>query len=124
MSKCPNCGAPMQNNTCSYCHYTEASNNSNGNGGGNVVINNVYNQQPQGTNVVFVNGVSPKSKMTALLLCIFLGYFGAHKFYVGKIGSGILYLFTCGIFGIGWFIDIILILCGSFKDSNNMPLKK
>lgn len=122
MSKCPNCGAPMQGNACNYCHYTEATNNPN-NGGGNVVINNVYNQQPQGTNVVFVNGVSPKSKMTALLLCIFLGFFGAHKFYVGKIGSGVVYLFTGAWFGIGWIIDIISILTGSFKDSNNLPLK-
>ncbi len=36
---------------------------------------------------------------------------------------GILYLFTYGLFGFGWIIDIILILCGSFKDSNNLPLK-
>ena len=35
---------------------------------------------------------------------------GAHKFYEGKVGMGILYLLTCGLFGIGWIVDIIIIL--------------
>ena len=47
-----------------------------------------------------------KSKGTAYLLLIFLGAFGAHCFYLGKIGKGILYLFTFGLFGIGWFVDL------------------
>lgn len=42
-----------------------------------------------------------------LVLCILLGYFGAHKFYEKKIGMGILYFFTLGLFGIGWIVDII-----------------
>ena len=50
-------------------------------------------------------------KYVALLLCFFLGVFGAHKFYEGKAGEGILYLFTIGLFGIGVLIDCILILC-------------
>lgn len=50
-------------------------------------------------------------KWTAFLLCLFLGYFGGHKFYEGKTGLGILYIFTFGLFGIGWLIDIIIILC-------------
>lgn len=48
-------------------------------------------------------------KMTALLLCIFLGYFGAHKFYAGRKGMGILYLCTAGLCGIGWIVDCVLI---------------
>lgn len=48
-----------------------------------------------------------KDRNTALILCIFLGCFGAHKFYEGKIGIGILYLFTGGLFCAGWIIDII-----------------
>ena len=44
-----------------------------------------------------------------LCLCIFLGYLGGHRFYTGKIKSGVLYLFTGGICGIGWLVDIILI---------------
>ena len=121
MAKCPNCGAPMQGNTCPYCQYTEPV--EQGNVTGNVVINNVYTQ-PQSTNVRYTQSISPKNKTVALLLCIFLGYFGAHKFYVGKIGMGVVYLFTYGLFGIGWIIDIISILCGTFKDSNNLPLKQ
>ena len=50
------------------------------------------------------------NKWIAFLLCFFLGTFGAHKFYEGKIGLGVLYLFTCGLFGIGWLIDWIVIL--------------
>jgi len=121
MAKCPNCGAPMQANSCSYCHYTEPV--EQGNVSGNVVINNVYTQ-PQGVNVRYTVSISPKNKMVTLLLCIFLGYFGAHQFYVGKVGKGLLYLFTCGLFGFGWFIDIIMILCGSFRDSDNLPIKQ
>ncbi len=61
--------------------------------------------------------------MTALLLCIFLGEFGIHRFYVGKIGTGLLYLFTLGLFGIGWLIDVILIVAGVFRDEFCLPLK-
>lgn len=50
-------------------------------------------------------------KWIALLLCLFLGFFGAHKFYEGKAGLGILYIFTVGLFGIGVFVDLIVILC-------------
>ena len=52
----------------------------------------------------------PKNKWVALLLCLFLGYFGAHKFYEGKIGMGILYIFTFGLFGIGAFVDFLILL--------------
>ena len=59
---------------------------------------------------------SDKSKTTALLLCIFLGGLGVHRFYVGKIGTGIVWLLTGGVLGIGWLIDIIMIAVGKFKD--------
>ena len=52
-----------------------------------------------------------KNKWVAFFLCLFLGFLGAHKFYEGKIGMGILYLFTLGLFGIGCLVDLILILC-------------
>ena len=50
-----------------------------------------------------------KNKWISLLLCIFFGVFGVHRFYEEKRVTGFIYLFTFGIFGIGWFIDIILI---------------
>ncbi len=74
------------------------------------------------------NGVvietSEKSKTVALLLAIFLGYLGIHRFYVGKVGTGLLYLFTGGLFGIGYIIDIISLILGNFKDSKGVKLYK
>ena len=61
---------------------------------------------------------SPKSRLVALLLCIFVGYLGIHRFYVGKTGTGILWLFTGGLCGIGQLIDLIMIIMGSFTDVN------
>lgn len=51
-----------------------------------------------------------KNKWVAFLLCFFAGYLGAHKFYEGKTGTGILYIFTAGLFGIGWLCDCIALL--------------
>lgn len=59
---------------------------------------------------------SSKSRLVALLLAIFLGYLGIHRFYVGKVGTGLLWLFTMGFGGIGVVVDIILIIVGSFTD--------
>lgn len=59
---------------------------------------------------------SGKSRMVATLLCFFLGALGVHRFYVGKIGTGIVWILTCGCFGIGATIDLVMILCGKFKD--------
>ena len=67
-------------------------------------------QQPQPVyvnNNVTYGGVA-KSKWAAFFLCLFLGLIGAHKFYEGKIGMGVLYIFTGGLFGIGAFVDLIV----------------
>ena len=58
-----------------------------------------------------------KSKLVAYLLWFFLGWAGIHRFYVGKVVSGILYLLTFGFFGIGWFIDLFLL--GGYVDTYN-----
>ena len=60
--------------------------------------------------------LSSKNRRTALLLCLAGGYLGAHKFYVGKVGAGILYLLTFGLFGFGWVVDLITIALGSSTD--------
>ena len=61
--------------------------------------------------------ISKKDKTTTLILCLFLGYLGVHLFYVGKNKLGVVYLLTLGLFGFGWFIDFLLIVTNSFKDS-------
>ena len=68
------------------------------------------------------NFASGRSKPAALILCIFLGWMGAHYFYVGKWFYGLVYFFTFGFGGIGWVVDIIRIACGSFTDRNGLPL--
>ena len=131
-TKCPICGAPLTGGKCGYCGYavremeresenvnsdfkqTEEGQRQQGDVVGGPMLNN---------NMGIVPGISRKSKTTALLLCIFLGGLGAHRFYVGKGGTGILYLFTAGLFGIGWIIDIIRIVTGSFRDEFDLPLR-
>ena len=66
----------------------------------------------------YTGPVSDSRRLVALLLCFFLGVFGAHRFYVGKIGTGVLWLFTLGLLGIGWLFDLILIVAGEFKDAD------
>lgn len=78
----------------------------------NIVINNSNANSNVNTNVNNMAGMlKPKNKWVAVALCFFIGFLGAHKFYEGKIGMGILYLFTGGILGIGVIIDFIRLLC-------------
>ncbi|WP_412031930.1 TM2 domain-containing protein [Malacoplasma muris] len=68
--------------------------------------------------------MSDKSRLVAAVLCFFLGCLGIHRFYVGKIGTGVVWLLTLGCFGIGALIDLILILIGSFKDKDGNKIEK
>ena len=66
----------------------------------------------------------PKEWLITLLLAILVGGLGIHRFYVGKIGTGVLMLLTGGGCGIWYVIDIIMIVTGSFKDAQGRDLVK
>lgn len=123
-SACPNCGAPKgETKFCKHCgqvidkdcvvcpkcgKQVETVKGEQP----SVVINNTNNNVANATastQVVTPHG-RPRNKWVALLLCLFLGFLGAHKFYEGKIGMGILYICTFGLIGIGIVIDFIKIL--------------
>ena len=98
---CPHCG----------CQIEEMKSES---AAPQIVINN-SNQNQNTNNNTNVNTAIPigarlRNKWVALALCIFVGYFGAHKFYEGRIGSGIIYMFTGGLFFIGVFFDFLKLL--------------
>lgn len=63
-----------------------------------------------------------KSKLVTFLLCGFLGGLGIHRFYTGKIGTGLLWLFTGGLFGVGVVIDMLMILLNSYRDRTGLLL--
>lgn len=116
---CKNCGKELENNAafCPCCG----------------VSTGATPQQPQyqqpiiniintNTNVNRCTNYIHKKKWTAFWLCLLLGEFGIHRFYVGKAGTGIIWLFTCGLFGIGWLVDLFVILFGGFRDKAGQPL--
>ena len=77
---------------------------------------------PKPTVDQFGNEISTKSRLAAALLAWFLGVIGIHRFYVGKVGTGILMILTLGGLGIWVLIDFIVILVGSFKDKEGRLL--
>lgn len=124
-SFCPQCGAAVEPGIkeCKYCGEPlaqETQQQTSAPAAQQPIVQNVYVQQPAN------NGVDPawpiKNKLAAGLLGIFLGGIGIHKFYMGKIGAGILYLVFCwtGIPAIIGFIEGIVYLC---SDDHNFQVK-
>lgn len=108
---CKFCGAkiPMEAVLCTACGRQVEE--LKGGQPAQVVINNANNNNVSGGATVVVPTGKQKDKWVAFVLCLLLGGLGVHRFYEGKIGTGILWLFTAGLFGIGWLIDLIIILC-------------
>lgn len=72
---------------------------------------------------MYLDGRSTRSNLIACLLCFFLGALGIHRFYVGKVGTGILWLLTAGLLGIGVLVDFCIILLGGFRDAEGRTLR-
>ncbi|MDD3678342.1 MAG: TM2 domain-containing protein [Dehalococcoidales bacterium] len=67
--------------------------------------------------------ISPKSRLAVSLFAWFLGYLGIHRFYLGKIGTGLLMLFTIGGLGIWALVDFIMAVAGVMKDKDGKVIK-
>ena len=67
--------------------------------------------------------ISSSNRLIAFLLAFFLGFLGIHRFYVGKVGTGVLMILTAGGLGVWWLIDIIMILAGGFRDKAGLVVK-
>lgn len=116
---CKHCGQKIPKDAvlCTFCGrmVEEAQQNA----APQIVINNDNNNVNSNVNQANAALSSKmKNKWVAVALCFFLGAFGAHKFYEGKVGMGILYLCTFGLCGIGTLIDFFVLL---FKPNPYLP---
>lgn len=122
---CPNCGLELRENTqyCEYCGTEQSVKNRNRTTHHTSTIEVTVNNSSQDRSPHPNYGnISPKSRLVLIILWFFFGILGFHYFYAGRIGMGLLWLITGGLFGIGWVIDIIVILTGTFRDSYGRPI--
>lgn len=91
--------------------------------------NQYFNQQQDGmrfnsTQVqnAYTPNYSTKDGLFTVLLCIFTGYLGFHRMYLGKFFTGVLYFFTLGFGGLGILYDILKCALNSTKDKNHLPV--
>ncbi len=125
--RCPYCGAEVSGGKCDYCdsdlsYYGEPQPNINTENTARPFVN--INIGAQNNTAEDMN-VSPKKKSVCAVLCG-IGFFrlaGLHRFYAGKIGTGILWLLTFGLCFVGTLVDFILILTGNFKDKDGKVIK-
>ena len=114
---CPSCGAAAaipegrQQFTCAYCGVTHR-----------LPPRETSAAPLAASQAMSATGVRGKDQFVTLLLCIFLGSFGVHRFYTGHTVSGVVQLLTFGGFGLWWLADLILIGTGRFRDAKGVPL--
>jgi TM2 domain-containing membrane protein YozV len=82
-----------------------------------------YGGQPPYGGQGYISHNPPKSHTVAMILCFFFGVLGVHRFYMGKIVTGILMLVTYGGFGIWMFVDMIIFIFSNFNDGDGRPLE-
>jgi hypothetical protein len=68
--------------------------------------------------------ISERSRGVALALGFFGGFFGLHRFYVGKTHTGVAMICTFGGLGVWWLYDMVLLAAGEFRDSADLPLRR
>ena len=122
---CPFCGAPVTVRTVKHIAPkpepapVRAEERPSSTVNVNVNVNAPAREKP-GTQIT----VSDRSWPVLFLLCLFLGVIGVHRFYVGKIGTGLIWLFTGGLMGVGILIDLVVILLRLFKDKNGLRVMR
>lgn len=101
---CPDCGSSMAANDrfCGVCRWDAELPQK------NVPYKTVSPRE--------LGPASDKNRLTTLLLCVFGGVFGLHRFYAGRVGSGLLWLFTFGLLTVGWVYDVVMVGTGEFVD--------
>ena len=117
---CQKCGANVENEkVCPNCGNVLQEENSTPQQTPTIIINNVNKNENTNINAGYGgNSISHKSKIAALILAIFLGCLGIHRFYVGKVGTGVIWLLTGGIY------DIVKIASGTFTDGAGCVIRK
>ena len=123
---CPRCGRTYFSNACPNCGYSALRAGSSGPVQQVQPIRPASPVPPASTFIRSApteSAASPKSRVVVLILLLLVGWLGVHRFYVGKIGTGILYLLTFGFVGIGLLVDLILILIGTFRDKQGLEVR-
>jgi TM2 domain-containing membrane protein YozV len=69
------------------------------------------------------NQTSQRSRFTAFWLCLFFGFSGAHRFYTDHVISGVIWILSSGLFGIGLLMDLLWIIFGIFTDDQGRYLE-
>ena len=124
--KCPYCGGETRYSRCEFCgSVIEQSAGETV----NEIIQDVTQNIVQNITInpdTTITNISKKSKSTAITLCClgFFGLGGIHRFYTGKVGTGIIWLLTAGCFGIGTIMDLVSLIINKFDDNEEKLIKK